>query len=62
MIGAQWLIKRRVDFDGVEELGKVSDLVEILRPAGRINITTPIAVRPAGGTDTDTALRLRFGG
>jgi len=53
VIGTQWLVEGSVDFDGVEEFGKVGSFVEIFWAAGWIDVTTPIGIGPAGGTDAD---------
>jgi hypothetical protein len=53
VIGTQWLVEGSVDFDGVEEFGKVGSFVEIFRAAGWIEVASPIGIGPAGGTDAD---------
>src|SRR5690348_2876606 len=46
------LVKRSVDFDGVEKLGKIRGFMESPRPARRINESGPVRIRPSGGADT----------
>jgi len=66
-IGAQRLVKRSVDLNGVEEFGEIGGFVEALGTARRINVAGPIRIRPACGADPQSAsgggfLRRVFGG
>ena len=52
---AQWVVERRVDLDGVEELRKISGLVEVLGASRGVNIAKPIGIGPSGRADEDAA-------
>ena len=51
VLGMQRLVKGSVDFDGVEEFGEISGLVESLGTAGWIDVAGPVWIRPPGRTD-----------
>ena len=53
VIGTHWLVEGSVDFDDVEEFGKVGSFVKILWAAGWIDVASPVGIGPAGGTDAD---------
>src|ERR1035438_5593641 len=50
-------IKRGINLNGVEELSQVSSLMKSLRPRRRINIPSPIRIRPTGRPDPNLASR-----
>ena len=54
---AQRLVKRGVDLDGVEEFRQIGGLVKSLGAARRINVASPVRIRPACGADTERAGR-----
>ena len=53
VVGAERLVKRSVDFDGVEELREISGFVEAFGFARGIDVAVPIGVRPARGADAE---------
>jgi hypothetical protein len=55
------LIKGSVDFDAVEEAGKIRRFVEILATWSGINVTSPIRIRPASRADTKLIGRIGGG-
>jgi len=54
MFGVQWMVKRGVDFDGVEKIGEIGGFVEASRPARRIDDPGPIRVGPSRRADADS--------
>jgi len=52
---AQWVVERRVDLDGVEELREISGLVEVPGASRGVNIAKPIGIGPSGRADEDAA-------
>jgi len=61
VVGAKWLVKRSVNFDGVEESSEVCGLVKALGTVSWIDVARPIGVGPARGTDANLSLELRIG-
>src|SRR5258708_30422146 len=53
MFGVQWMVKRGVDFDGVEKIGEIGGFVEASRLARRIDDPGPIRVGPTRPADAD---------
>src|SRR6202043_3949212 len=53
MLGAYRLVKRCVDFDGVEKFGEIRGLVEASRLASRIDDPGPIRVGPSRRADAN---------
>ena len=47
------LVKRSIDFDGVEKLGQIRGLMEAARPPRGINETVPVRIRPSRGADAE---------
>src|SRR5207247_3714231 len=56
---AQRLVKRSVDLDGIEEFREIGGLVQSLGRARRIEVASPVRIRPARGADTERAGRRR---
>jgi hypothetical protein len=55
MLVPQWLVERRIDFDGVEKFGEVGGLVKVGELARGIYDAGPVGVGPARRADTDRA-------
>ncbi len=55
VVGAQGLVERRVDFDGIEEFGEVGGFVEALGTARGIDIAGPIRIGPACRADIESS-------
>jgi hypothetical protein len=55
VVGAERLVERRVDLDGVEEFGEISGLVEILGARRGVNVAKPVGIGPTGRADPDAA-------
>src|SRR5882762_8759249 len=55
VVGAQGLVERGVDFDGVEKFGEVGGFVEGPGTGRGIDIAGPIGIGPACGTDVDSS-------
>ena len=53
VLGAQRLVERSIDLDGVEEFGEIRGLVEILGPRRGVNVARPVGIGPPGRTDQD---------
>jgi hypothetical protein len=54
-IGAQGLVEGSVDLNGVEEFCEIGGFVETFGAARRINVASPVRIRPAGGADAQSA-------
>src|SRR6266699_509356 len=57
MLRAQRLVKRGVDLDGIEEFREIGGLVKSLGTARRINVASPVWIRPARGAHAERAGR-----
>ena len=55
VIGTQRLVKGSIDLDRVEKLGEIRGLVKSFWAARRVDVTSPIAVGPAGRSDAKVA-------
>src|SRR6266496_30259 len=62
MFRAQRLVEGGVDLDGVEEFREIGGLVKSLGTPRRINVASPVRIRPACGADTERAGRRSIGG
>ena len=62
VLGANGIIERGVNFDGVEKLGEISGVVKALRAPRRVDVPGPVRVRPTRRADANDRLRCGFGG
>ncbi len=51
------LIKRSIDFDGIEKFGEIGGFMKVLGAARGINVAGPVRVRPSGGPDAQSPRR-----
>ena len=57
----QRLVKRRIDFDGVEIIGEIAGFVKSFLAMRRVHHAFPIRVGPAGGSHVDSRGICHFG-
>ena len=62
VVGANGIIKRGVNLDGVEKLGEIRGVVKALRAPRRVDVPGPVRVRPARRADANDRVRYWFGG
>ena len=61
VIGTQGLVERSVDLDGVEKFSEKGGFVKTFGAASRIDKTSPVRIRPAGGADAKSITGCRGG-